>query len=87
MMDEGLLVPCYVTTNGTQYNPKVERVMEHLPLGFAVSLDGATKNSLEYIIVNAKYEEVMNNARRFRDYARRKYVLLPDLLPDAAELA
>lgn len=72
MMDEGLLVPCHITTNGTQYNPKVERVMEHLPLGFAVSMDGATKKTLEGIRVNAKYEEVMNNARRFRDYARAK---------------
>ena len=41
-------------------------------MGFAVSMDGATKATLESIRVNAKYEEVMENARRFREYARAK---------------
>jgi sulfatase maturation enzyme AslB (radical SAM superfamily) len=72
MIADGLAVPCHVTTNGTQYNPRVERVLEHLPVSFSVSMDGATKATLERIRVNAKYEEVMENARRFREYARAK---------------
>jgi len=72
MVADHLSVPCHVTTNGTQYNRKVERVLEHIPMSFSVSLDGVTKATLESIRVNAKYEEVMENARRFRDYARAK---------------
>ena len=70
MIEDDLATPCHVTTNGTQYNRKVERVLEQVPMGFAVSMDGATKETVESIRVNAKYEEVMANARRFRDYAR-----------------
>jgi sulfatase maturation enzyme AslB (radical SAM superfamily) len=72
MIDDGLAVPCHATTNGTQYNRKIERVLEHVPMGFAVSMDGATKATLESIRVNAKYEVVMENARRFREYARAR---------------
>ncbi len=72
MIAEGLAIPCHVTTNGTQYNSRVERVLEHVPMSFSVSMDGATKTTLESIRVNAKYEEVMENARRFREYARAK---------------
>ena len=72
MIADRLPIPSHVTTNGTQYNRKIERVLEHVPMGFAVSMDGVTKETLESIRVNAKYEEVMENARRFRDYAREK---------------
>jgi MoaA/NifB/PqqE/SkfB family radical SAM enzyme len=72
MISDGLVVPCHVTTNGTQCNRNVERVLEHVPMSFAVSMDGATRETLESIRVNAKYDEVMENARRFRDYARAK---------------
>jgi MoaA/NifB/PqqE/SkfB family radical SAM enzyme len=72
MITDDLPVPSHVTTNGTQYNARVERVLEHIPMSFAVSMDGATKATLESIRVNAKYEEVMANARRFREYARAK---------------
>ena len=70
MMEDGLHVPCHVTTNGTQYNQRVERILEQVPMNFAVSIDGATKGTVESIRVNAVFEEVMENARRFRSYAR-----------------
>jgi MoaA/NifB/PqqE/SkfB family radical SAM enzyme len=72
IISAGLATPCHVTTNGTQYNRKVERVIEHIPMSFSVSMDGATKATFESIRVNAKYEEVMENARRFREYARER---------------
>jgi MoaA/NifB/PqqE/SkfB family radical SAM enzyme len=72
LIADGLSVSCHVTTNGTQYNKRVERVLEHVPMGFAVSMDGATKATLEAIRGNARYEEVMENARRFREYARER---------------
>jgi len=70
MIEDGLHVPCHVTTNGTQYNARVERILEQVPMGFAVSMDGFTKKTVESIRVNAIYEEVMENARRFRSYAK-----------------
>jgi len=72
MVEDGLQVLCHVTTNGTQYNQRVERILNRVPVAFAVSLDGATRETVEGIRVNAKYEEVMENARRFRNYARAK---------------
>jgi MoaA/NifB/PqqE/SkfB family radical SAM enzyme len=72
MIAEGLAVPCHVTTNGTQYNASIERVLEHVPMSFAVSLDAATKQTYESIRMNARHEEVLEHARRFRDYARTR---------------
>lgn len=72
MIDGGLATPCHVTTNGTQYNGNVERIMEHIPMSFAVSMDGATKATVESIRVNAIYEEVIANARKFREYTRER---------------
>ena len=72
MIEDDLVTPCHVTTNGTQYNDKIERVLEQVPMGFAVSLDGVTKETVERVRVNASYEEVMANAVRFRDYARAR---------------
>jgi MoaA/NifB/PqqE/SkfB family radical SAM enzyme len=72
LIEDGLSVACHVTTNGTQYNRKIERILEHLPMGFTVSLDGATPATLESIRVNARYTEVMENAHRFSQYARAR---------------
>jgi radical SAM protein with 4Fe4S-binding SPASM domain len=72
MISDGLRVPCHVTTNGTQYNAKVERILNNIPMSFSVSMDGATKETVESIRVNAKYNEVMEHARRFREYAREQ---------------
>ena len=66
MIEDGLKTPCHVTTNGSQYNAKVERVLEALPVSISVSIDGATKETLEKVRVNARYEELMENVHRFR---------------------
>ena len=72
MIAEGLTTPCHVTTNGTLYNARIERIMDALPMGFAVSLDGATKKTVESIRVNANYEEQMQILKRLREYTRRR---------------
>jgi MoaA/NifB/PqqE/SkfB family radical SAM enzyme len=84
ILEDGLRTPCHVTTNGTQYNARVERILESLPVSFSVSIDGATKQTYERIRKNAVFEEVMENFRRFHDYARRRgtsialtYCLMP----------
>ena len=68
MIGDGVNAEIHVTTNGTQYNAKVERVLDALRVGLAVSLDGATKATVESIRVNADYDQQMRNLKRFREY-------------------
>ena len=72
LIADKLSIPCHVTTNGTQYNAKVERVLENLPFSFSISMDGATRETVESIRVNAKYDQVMANAQRFRQYSKAR---------------
>ncbi len=72
MLDDGLNTPCHVTTNGTQYNARVERILERLPISISMSLDGVTKETVEGIRVNASYELLQENFRRFHAYARAR---------------
>jgi sulfatase maturation enzyme AslB (radical SAM superfamily) len=65
-------VSCHITTNGTQYNRRVEQFMEKLNFGFAVSLDGATKKTVESIRVNANFEEQMAILGKLRAYTRER---------------
>lgn len=64
--------PCHFTTNGTQRNPTVERILDCLPVSLAISLDGATKETVERLRVNARYDELMANLRWFRDYTQSR---------------
>ncbi|MBX9652292.1 radical SAM protein [bacterium] len=72
LIDQKLSPHCHITTNGTVWGPKVERVLESLPVAVAVSMDGITKETFEKIRINAKFERVRENLRRFRD-CRAKY--------------
>ena len=70
MIEDGLTVPCHVTTNGSQFNAKVERVLEALPISLSISVDGVTKETVERIRVNSHYETLIDNLHRFREYAK-----------------
>jgi MoaA/NifB/PqqE/SkfB family radical SAM enzyme len=72
MLEDGLTTPCHVTTNGTQYNDRIQRYLDRLRFAFAISLDAATKETYEAIRVNASFDEVMANSQRFRQYARER---------------
>lgn len=72
LIDDELHTPCHVTTNGTQLNSKIERLLEKVPMSFSVSIDGASKPTVESIRVNANFEEVMSNARYFLEYSRER---------------
>jgi MoaA/NifB/PqqE/SkfB family radical SAM enzyme len=72
MISENLVIPCHVTTNGTQMNARVREVMDALPFSISVSLDGATKETIERIRVNTDYEVLMRNVKHFRAYARER---------------
>lgn len=71
-IEDEVNLPCHVTTNGTVFNPRVERVLESLPIGISISLDGYTKDTVESIRVNARYEALMQNVKRFREYTVRR---------------
>jgi radical SAM protein with 4Fe4S-binding SPASM domain len=70
IIEMGLAIPCQVTTNGSILDERVERVLDRLPFNIAVSVDGTTKQTVESIRVNVKFERLMENIRRFNRYAR-----------------
>jgi MoaA/NifB/PqqE/SkfB family radical SAM enzyme len=72
MIEDGCQTRCHLTTNGTQYSERIERIMDRIPMGFSISLDAARKHTYEAIRIGAVFEEVMENARRFRNYARQR---------------
>ncbi len=72
MIEDGVKTRSHVTTNGTQYNSRIERLLAHLPFGFAISLDGVTKQTIERVRINTNYEELMRNTKLFRDYAHER---------------
>lgn len=59
----------HVTINGTQWTPRVERILERLPLVIIVSLDGVHKEAYESIRIGADLDVVLTNLDRFRRYA------------------
>jgi radical SAM protein with 4Fe4S-binding SPASM domain len=69
MIDMRLALPCHVTTNGSIYNQRVEKLLQSLPFNLSVSVDGVTKETVESIRVNVKFETLMENVRRFSSYA------------------
>lgn len=62
----------FVTTNGTVFNKRVERVLERLPFDIAISIDGVSREVVEGIRVNARYDILMQNVRKFQQYALQR---------------
>ena len=63
---------CDVVTNATQWNKRVERVLEKIPMGFTFSIDGITKETYDAVRIDADFDEVMANVDRFCAYARAR---------------
>lgn len=62
-------ITCKVVTNATQWNRRVERVLDRIPMHFIFSIDGITKPTYESIRIGADFDAVMDNVERFRRYA------------------
>lgn len=89
-----------VTTNGTVWSDRVERLMAPLNIGFVVSIDGATRETYEAIRVGADWDRLQVNLDRIAAITRAKGTSLtfahclmvenwrefPDLLAWGAEL-
>lgn len=70
MIEDQAIETLVITTNGTIYNPRVERILESLPVWICMSIDGATKETFEKIRVNAVFEVFLENFSRFLRHAQ-----------------
>jgi radical SAM protein with 4Fe4S-binding SPASM domain len=70
MIEDGLRIPCHITTNGTQRNARVERVLDKLPVDISISMDGFSKQTVESIRLGASYDAIIENFHVYRSYAR-----------------
>lgn len=59
-----------ITTNGTQFNTKVQQILDRLRISINLSMDGVRPETLESIRLNVKYDKFMANFRRFHEYCR-----------------
>ena len=66
LVDQGLQTECHVTTNGTQWTPRVERILDRLPVGVSVSVDAATAATYESIRVGSSWATLQANLDRFQ---------------------
>lgn len=63
---------CRITTNATQWTPRVRDVVERLRVSFMFSIDGFSASTFESIRVGADRDEVYSNVDRMCEVARRR---------------
>jgi MoaA/NifB/PqqE/SkfB family radical SAM enzyme len=64
-------VACTVVTNATQWNSRVEAVLERVPMSFCFSIDGITEATYEAVRLGADFDAVLANVDRFCAYTAR----------------
>lgn len=62
---------CTINTNATQWNHRVEEVLDRGRFSFIFSLDGIHKDTYESIRIDADLDQVLTNIERFREHAAR----------------
>lgn len=72
LIESGRPVRCSVSTNGTVWNERVERVLDALDFQVTVSIDGITPTTFEKIRVGASFDDVFRNIERFRSYTAER---------------
>lgn len=72
LVEEGLTTRCHATTNGTQWTPRVERILSMLPVDVAISLDAATQETYEAIRRGSSWVQVRRNLDRFLEWSHRR---------------
>lgn len=65
LVELGLTPACSFTTNGTQWNDRVERMVTSVPTYVAISLDGMDSGTFSSIRIGADHQTVMSNVQRF----------------------
>jgi len=59
-----------ITTNGTVYNQRIEQILRSFPVRLNVSMDGISKETVESIRVNVRFETLLENVNRFHALAQ-----------------
>jgi MoaA/NifB/PqqE/SkfB family radical SAM enzyme len=72
MIDLGADVECNVTTNGTQWNDRIEAVLEQLRFSVGISIDGVSRETVEKVRAGASFDRIMANLDRFIAYRDRR---------------
>ncbi|HXH18195.1 MAG TPA: twitch domain-containing radical SAM protein, partial [Chitinophagales bacterium] len=62
----------FVITNGSQWNTRIEKLLNELNFDVTVSIDALDKGKLEQIRKNAVYEELLKNIQRFSEACKQK---------------
>ncbi len=70
LVELGLTPDVYVTTNGTQWSPRVERLLGALPIDVSISVDGFRAETVASIRVGVRHDELVRNIDRYRAAAR-----------------
>jgi hypothetical protein len=65
LLDSGLTPHCVVTTNGTQWNDRIERILSSLPMDVYVSVDGRSDEVIRSIRVGADRPTLERNIGRY----------------------
>ncbi len=72
IIEQKLDTECVIVTNGTLFNKKIQDIVENLSCYISISLDGATKETIESVRQNGKYKNMMENIARFSAIAATK---------------
>ena len=70
LVERRLTPEVFVTTNGTQWSPRVERILSSLPIDVSVSVDGFRPATVEAIRVGARHADLLRNIERYRAATR-----------------
>lgn len=57
-----------IATNGTVYNKRVKHILDNGNIHLNISIDSLRRERYENIRINAKFDDMMKNFYRFRDY-------------------
>ncbi len=88
IMELGLRPSTWITTNGTIWNRRVERIVDELHPNVVVSMDGFQAGTYEAIRVGADFAQVTANLARFREAGERAGTITSVAFhPDAGQLA
>jgi MoaA/NifB/PqqE/SkfB family radical SAM enzyme len=67
----GYTPTCHINTNGTRWNPTVERIIANLPLHLTVSIDGWEAATLERIRIGVDHTQLHKNIKEMRQACQR----------------
>lgn len=70
LVERRLTPEVFVTTNGTQWSPRIERILSSLPIDVSVSVDGFRAATVEAIRVGARHADLVRNIDRYRAATR-----------------